>query len=99
VSRDDDRGPEDGPQLQIWDSDARRHDLGRVTLGDEEWEVQVLAETVAADLARGRIAFQRAGRQLVTAPIIVEETEAEVLRRAEEMPESMIRQFLVSVRD
>lgn len=90
---------EEGPQLQIWDSDTRRHSLGRLVVGDEEWEVYLLSETVASDLARGRIAFQRGTLRLVTAPVIVEETETEVVRRAEAMPESMIRQFLVSVRD
>ena len=101
MTRDgDERGTEaDGPQLQIWDSDTRRHSLGHLVLGDEEWEVQLLSETVASDLARGRIAFQRGGKHLVTAPVIVEDTEAEVVRRAEAMPESMLRQFLVSVRD
>ncbi len=93
------RGPdEEGPQLQIWDSDTRRHGLGRLVLGEEEWEVHLLSETVTSDLARGRLAFQRGTVHLVTAPVIVEETEAEVVRRAESMPESMIRQFLVSVR-
>ncbi len=101
MSRDDEeRGPEDdGPQLQIWDAETRRHSLGRLVDGDEEWEVHVVAETVTNDLARGRLTFQRGRLQLVTAAVIVEETEAEVLRRAEAMPESMIRQFLVSVRD
>ena len=89
----------DGPQLQIWDSSARRQSLGRLPAGDEQWDVYVVAETVAPDLARGRIVFERGGRQLVTAPVIVEESEAEVLSRAESMPRSMIRQFLVSVLD
>jgi len=89
----------DGPQLQIWDSASRRQSLGRLPLDEEEWEVQVVVETVAPDLARGRLVFERGSRRLVTAPIIVEESEAEVVRRAESMPRSMIRQLLVSILD
>ena len=100
MTRDgDERGPDEESQLQIWDTDTQRHSLGQLMLGDEEWEVHLLCETVATDLARGRLAFQRGQRYLMTAPVIVEDTEAEVVRRAESMPESMMRQFLVSVRD
>lgn len=90
---------EDGPQLQIWDSAARRQSLGRLSMGDEEWEVHVVVEAAAPDLVRGRIAFERGGKRLMTAPVIVEESEREVLEHAETMPRSMLRQFLVSVRD
>lgn len=89
----------DGPQLQIWDSAARRQSLGRLPVDEEAWEVHLLVETVAPDLARGRIVFERGGHRLITAPVIVEESEAEVVSRAESMPRSMLRQFLVSVRD
>ncbi|HKK28514.1 MAG TPA: hypothetical protein VKB18_10560 [Gemmatimonadota bacterium] len=91
--------PGDGPQLQIWDTASRRQSLGRLPVGDEEWEVHIVVETVAPDLARGRIVFERAGRQLATAPVIVEESEEAVVSRAESMPRSMVRQLLVSVRD
>lgn len=89
---------EDDSQLQIWESAARRQELGTVEHEDESWEVHVVVEKEAPDLVRGRLAFRRGDDYLLTAPVVVEETEAEVVRRAEDLPDSMIRQFLVSVR-
>ena len=85
-------------QLQIWESAARRQEIGTVEHGDESWKVHVVVEKEAPDLVRGRLAFRRGDDHLLTAPVIVEETEAEVVRRAEALPASMLRQFLVSVR-
>ena len=93
----DERGNGDS-QLQIWESAARRQEIGTVEHEDESWKVHVVVEKEAPDLVRGRLAFRRGDDHLLTAPVIVEETEAEVVRRAEALPASMIRQFLVSVR-
>lgn len=88
----------DGPQLQIWESAARRQHLRDLEVDGDAWEVHLIVERAARDLYRGRIAFRRGDDHMVTAPVIVEETDAEVARRAEELPESMLRQFFVSVR-
>lgn len=85
-------------QLQIWESAARRQEIGEVEHEGASWRIHVVVEKEGPDLVRGRLAFRRGDEHLLTAPVIVEETEAEVVRRAEELPESMIRQFLVSVR-
>lgn len=85
-------------QLQIWESAARREEIGTVEHEDESWTVHVVVEKEAPELVRGRLAFRRGDDHLLTAPVIVEETEGEVLRRAEALPASMLRQFLVSVR-
>lgn len=87
----------DSPQLRFWGSASRRQALGSLPSREGEWEVHLVVENVAPDLFHGRIAFVRGDERRVTAAVIVEETEGEVLERAEEMPESMLRQFLVSV--
>lgn len=91
-------GDEGDSQLQIWESAARRQEIGTLEHEGESWEVHLVVEKEAPDLVRGRLAFRRGDDYLLTAPVVVEETEADVLRRAEALPDSMIRQFLVSVR-
>lgn len=95
MSRDETDAEE---QLQIWEGAARRQSLGTLGVDDVEWEVYLVVEAMAADLYRGRVAFRREDEYMVTAPVIVEEGEAEVVRRAEELPRSMIRQFYASLR-
>ena len=92
-----DDGGGDGPQLQFWENASRRQELGVLEVEGREWEVHLVVERAARDLHRGRIAFRRGDEHMLTAPVIVEETDAEVGRRAEALPESMIRQFFVSV--
>lgn len=91
-------GSDDGPQLQIWESASRRQALGTLPVDGEEWEVYLVVERESRDLYRGRIAFRRGDEHLVTAPVLVEETDEELQATAEELPQSMIRQFFVSVR-
>lgn len=98
MSSDDSGETGTGPQLRIWENASRRQSLGRLEDGDESWEVHLVVERAASDLYRGRLAFHRNDDYLVTAAIIVEESEAGVVARAEELPESMMHQFLMSVR-
>lgn len=92
-------GGEDGaPQLQIWDSDASQTAVGVLDDDGEEWEVRLVVERVASDLFRGRLVFSSDEESFATAPVLLEESEEEVMRRAANLPESMIRQFFVSAR-
>lgn len=93
----DDEG--DGSQIQIWESASRRQELGRLEGDGTAWQVHLVVEKAARDLFRGRLAFRRGDDHLLTAPVLVEETEEAVVRRAEELPDSMIRQFLDSIRE
>lgn len=96
-----DESGESGPQLRIWENASRRQSLGHLEDAEDggaRWEVHLVVERAASDLFRGRLAFHRNDDYLVTAPIIVEESEGAVVARAEELPESMLQQFLVSVR-
>lgn len=93
----DERGDGDS-QLQIWESAARRQEIGTVEHEGRTWEVYLVVEKEAPDLVRGRLAFRHGDDHLLTAPVLVEESEADVVRRAEDLPTSMVRQFLVSIR-
>lgn len=94
---DDQRGDGDS-QLQIWESASRRQELGTVEHEGMTWEVYLVVEKDAPELVRGRLAFRHGDDHLLTAPVLVEESEGDLVRRAEELPSSMVRQFLVSIR-
>jgi hypothetical protein len=87
------------PQLHIFDADAREFELGSLVDGDDTWQLIVMVERTSADLCRGRISFRCEDERFDTDAILVEETEREVLERAEELPASMLRQLLLSIRD
>lgn len=93
----DERGEGDS-QLQIWESASRRQEIGAVEHEGVSWQVYLVVEKDAPNLVRGRLAFRHGDDHLLTAPVLVEASETEVVRRAEELPASMMRQFLVSVR-
>lgn len=88
----------DRPQLHIWDGEREEVPFGTLEADDGDWELVLLVERIEADLVRGRISFRREDLRHDTAPVLVEDTEDAVLRRAEELTGSMLRQFLVSAR-
>ena len=89
------KGP---PQLHIFDADAREYELGSLVDGDDSWQLIVIVERTSSDLCRGRISFRCDDERFDTDAILVEETEQEILARAEDLPASMLRQLLVSIR-
>lgn len=95
-----DPGPgETPPQLHIWDAEEREVHVGSVRLEEEgEWSLHVVLEKAGPDLVRGRLCFRRAAERHETAPILVEESEDAVVRRAAALPAAMLRQFLISLR-
>lgn len=95
----DDGSSESRPQLHMWGGDAEEISLGTLEDSDGPWELYLLVERAGRELVRGKISFRQADRRLDTAPVVVEETEQDVIDRARSMSDSMLRQFLVSVRD
>ncbi|MFQ5679755.1 MAG: hypothetical protein ACE5HP_09905 [Gemmatimonadota bacterium] len=93
-SRDD----ADVPQLQMWDDEGRNRPIGTIQEDGVEWELGVILEPVSSDLVRGRLSFRSGEERYVTAPVLVEESTAAVIRRAEELPGAMVRQLLASAR-
>ena len=87
------------PQLQMWEDSDREQAIGTIEDGGVKWQLFVVLEQVAGDLVRGRLSFRYGDQRYDTAPVILEETAARVVRRAEELPGAMVRQLLGSVRD
>lgn len=87
------------PQLHIFDASAHEHEVGTLMSGDESWGLHVVLERTSSDLFRGRISFRRDDERYDTDPIVLGETEEAVIRRATELPASMLRQLLTSLRD
>lgn len=87
------------PQLQMWEDADREQGIGTIEDGGVQWQLFVVLEQVAGDLVRGRLSFRYGEQRYDTAPVILEETVARVVRRAAELPKSMVRQLLSSARD
>ena len=86
------------PQLHIFDAAAREFDVGVLMSGEEQWDLLVVLERTSSDLFRGRISFRRDDERYDTDPIVLGETEEAVIERASELPASMLRQLLDSLR-
>ena len=87
-----------GTQLRMWDEERREAPVGTLVDEDAEWTVIVQLEPVAGDLFRGRLSFRSEEERHDTAPVLVEESAAAVVRRAGELPTAMLRQLLASAR-
>lgn len=87
------------PQLHIFDATTREFEVGTLMSGEERWGLHVVLERTSADLFRGRISFRRDEERYDTDPIVLGETEDAVVARATELPASMLRQLLDSLRD
>ena len=86
------------PQLHIFDGSTREVDVGTLLSGDDRWALHVVLERTSSDLFRGRISFRRDDERYDTDPIVLGETEEAVVERAAELPASMLRQLLDSLR-
>jgi hypothetical protein len=84
-------------QLQMWDDETREASIGRFENSGVMWDLHVLIEPVTGDLVRGRLSFRSGEKRYDTAPLLVEETAEDVVRRAAEFPRSMLQQLLISV--
>jgi hypothetical protein len=99
VNGDGDGDGETRPQLGMFEDAEREQAIG--SLDDEDgsqWQILVGLEQVSGDLVRGRLSFRRGEERYDTAPVILEETAARVVRRASELPKAMLLQLLISAR-
>lgn len=93
----DGNGTSRRPQLQMWEDEIRETSIGRFENSGVMWDLHVVIEPVAGDLVRGRLSFRSGEERHDTASLLVEETAEDVVRRATELPRSMLRQLLISV--
>lgn len=97
MSRDDkESSGGDRPQLHMWDADDEELELGTLEADDGDWTLHLLVERPERDLFRGRLSFRQGDARHDTAPILVEESEEEILRKARELTTEMLRQLLAS---
>lgn len=94
-----DASGDDPPQLHIFEGTEREFDIGTLLSADEVWALYVVLERTAPDLFRGRISFRRDAERRDTDPIVLGETEEALVARAGELPASMLRQLLDSLRE
>lgn len=87
------------PQLGMWDDSDREQAIGSLEDSGKQWRTLVVLEQLAGDLVRGRLSFRHGEERYDTAPVILEETAARVVQRAEELPKAMLVQLLVSARE
>lgn len=87
------------PQLHIFGEEGRERAIGSLTEQGAEWHLVVILEQAATDLVRGRLSFRHGEERYDTAPVLVEDSAEAVVRRAAELPASMLRQLFVSARD
>jgi hypothetical protein len=81
----------------MWEDEARETAIGRFEHAGLTWELHVVIEPVSGDLVRGRLSFRSGEERHDTSPLLVEQTAEEVVRRATELPRSMLRQLLMSI--
>jgi hypothetical protein len=96
-----DNGPgqeNDPPQLHIWDAAAREFELGALIDGEDTWALFVVVERTSRELCRGRISFRDDDTRFDTDAILVEDSEEAVLTRAGNLPATVLRQLLQSIR-
>lgn len=86
------------PQLHIFDAAAREFDIGSLMAGNEIWALYIILERTSTELFRGRISFRCADDRYDTDAIVLGETEDAVIKRASELPASMLHQLLDSLR-
>ncbi|MDH3734775.1 MAG: hypothetical protein OEU54_14705 [Gemmatimonadota bacterium] len=87
------------PQLGMWDDSDREQAIGSLEDSGKHWQTLVLLEQMSGDLVRGRLSFRHGEERYDTAPVILEETAARVVRRAIELPKAMLLQLLISARE
>lgn len=81
-------------QLRIWDETPRECALGKVSAHGITWSVFLEYRECADRFARGRLVFRNEGRERRTADIFVAKTTDEVIERAKNFEEHLLRQLV-----
>lgn len=81
-------------QLRMWDETPRESALGSVTAHGLTWSVFLEVRECADRFVRGRLVFRNEGRERRTADIFVAHTVDEVMERAKNFEEHLLRQLV-----
>ncbi len=85
------------PQFQMFDESPNENELGSIPCEGENWAVVLQTRECADRLFRGKLLFRSKGRELRTADLFIEATFDEVLERAVQFEEHLVRDLIRSL--
>jgi hypothetical protein len=85
------------PQFQMFDESPKEEEVRSISFEGEQWSVFLQTRECADRLFRGRYLFRSQGRELRTADLFVEATYDEVVERAQNFEEHLIRDLVRSL--
>ncbi len=99
-SGNDERGGSEGridPQFQMFDESPMEDDVGSIAHEGERWAVVLQTRECADRLFRGRILFRSQGREMRSADLFIEASYDEVVERARNFEEHLLRDLIRSL--
>ncbi|UCC72612.1 MAG: hypothetical protein JSV86_19990 [Gemmatimonadota bacterium] len=85
------------PQFQMFDESPNENEIGSIPFEGDDWAVVLQTRECADRLFRGKFLFRSKGRELRTADLFIEATDEEVVERASNFEEHLIRDLLRSL--
>jgi hypothetical protein len=85
------------PQFQMFDESPLEEEVRSVPFDGENWAVVLQTRECADRLFRGRFLFRSKGRELRTADLFIEATYEEILERARNFEEHLLRDLVRSL--
>ncbi|MEE8193495.1 MAG: hypothetical protein V3T74_12175 [Gemmatimonadales bacterium] len=85
------------PQFQMFDESPMENEIRLLTHESEDWAVVLQTRECADRLFRGRFLFRSQGREVRTADLFIEASYDEVLERAANFEEHLLRDLIRSL--
>lgn len=85
------------PQFQMFDESPMEDEIGDIAHGGEVWSVVLQTRECADRLFRGRLLFRSQGRELRTTDLFIEVSYDDVLDRAANFEEHLVRDLIRSL--
>jgi hypothetical protein len=85
------------PQFQMFDESPKEDEVGLLDYEHENWTVVLQTRECADRLFRGRFLFRSQGREIKTADLFIEPSYEEILERAENFEEHLLRDLVRSL--
>ena len=85
------------PQFQMFDESPLEEEIRSIPFDGENWAVVLQTRECADRLFRGRFLFRSKGRELRTADLFIEATYEEILERARDFEEHLLRDLVRSL--
>ncbi len=85
------------PQFQMFDESPMENEIRVLTHESEDWAVVLQTRECADRLFRGRFFFRSQGREVRTADLFIEASYDEVLERAANFEEHLLRDLIRSL--